>query len=900
MTLLYLAIIFCAVSIFNLANAQSVGINNDASNPDPSAMLDVKSSSKGFLVPRMSSLQKTSIASPASGLLVYDTDANEFSFYDGSNWVALKDYDQQTLNLIADQLSISNGNMVDLTPYLDNTDAQTLSLNGNQITISNGNSISVPSADLISDEDGDTRVETERLADDDFIRFYVEGTEKMRLRKNANNVPTLELLDSGDNTFVGRYAGEDTSPNGIYGENNVLVGYQAGKDNTDGRNNVGLGYQALYKNTTGALNIAIGAETLEDNVNGGENIAIGNRAVANSISSSKNIGIGQGTLGNASVGNDNTAIGWGALGTNSGQKNVALGNLAGMNSSGDGNIFIGYSAGQTANAGNALYIDNSNTASPLIYGEFDNDLLRINGTLFIDDYALPTTAGSAGAIMLGQGQNEMLWSPYYLPLTAGTEDQFLQLNNTGYLVWKDLPAGIVNYFERSGTIIRQTGHYDTDDFVFGREVLPINGESVSDTMFFFDKDKGALRAGKMDGGRHWSPDSIGFGSFAFGESNLAKGNYSAVWGIANKATQTNAVSWGILNESLGYSSTTWGANNEAKGSHSTAWGTSVKALGKYSTAWGGDSEAYSGYETALGRYNTTYTPNSIEGWDPEDRLFVIGNGTSFGNRKNAMVMLKNGNTRFNGIVANNHHFISGRFEHPENNTAISDTLLLFNEEKGALRVAHYLSSNHASPDSLGSGSFGFGLNPLAKGFYSMAGGFLSSAPFNYNHVIGFQAEAHSAYETVFGRYNTPYSATNPIDWHSNDRLFVIGNGTLATPSNALTIYKNGNVEIGNESSDGYRLSVDGKVICEELRVQESGAWPDYVFKKDYELMPLSEVEIHIENNGHLPGVPSAEDIEKNGQHLGANQKILLEKIEELTLHIIRLEKEIDALKNEKQ
>ena len=94
----------------------------------------------------------------------------------------------------------------------------------------------------------------------------------------------------------------------------------------------------------------------------------------------------------------------------------------------------------------------------------------------------------------------------------------------------------------------------------------------------------------------------------------------------------------------------------------------------------------------------------------------------------------------------------------------------------------------------------------------------------------------------------------------------------------------------------YLLAVDGKIICEEARVEMSQDWPDYVFEDGYTLMPLDELEEEINALGHLPGIPSADVVEKDGLELGDMQRRMMEKIEELTLYIIDLKKEIDDLK----
>ena len=97
---------------------------------------------------------------------------------------------------------------------------------------------------------------------------------------------------------------------------------------------------------------------------------------------------------------------------------------------------------------------------------------------------------------------------------------------------------------------------------------------------------------------------------------------------------------------------------------------------------------------------------------------------------------------------------------------------------------------------------------------------------------------------------------------------------------------------------GYTMAVDGKIIAEEVRVQNSLDWPDYVFQKDYFLRPIEEVASFVENHSHLPGVPSAKQVSEEGILLGEMQAILLQKVEELTLYIIDQQKELEKVKAE--
>ncbi len=113
--------------------------------------------------------------------------------------------------------------------------------------------------------------------------------------------------------------------------------------------------------------------------------------------------------------------------------------------------------------------------------------------------------------------------------------------------------------------------------------------------------------------------------------------------------------------------------------------------------------------------------------------------------------------------------------------------------------------------------------------------------------------------------------------------------------NGADIYHiNGDVGIGTTNPNGWKLAVKGKIRAEEIKV-ETG-WADYVFDTDYDLPTLKEVEAHIAEKGHLINIPSAEEVEANGIELGEMNKLLLEKIEELTLYLLQQQKEINALK----
>ena len=106
---------------------------------------------------------------------------------------------------------------------------------------------------------------------------------------------------------------------------------------------------------------------------------------------------------------------------------------------------------------------------------------------------------------------------------------------------------------------------------------------------------------------------------------------------------------------------------------------------------------------------------------------------------------------------------------------------------------------------------------------------------------------------------------------------------------ALNVKENGYVGVGTRNPQS-ELSVAGTVTAKKVKVLSSG-WPDFVFEKQYPLLPLPKVEQFIEENKHLPGIPSASQIEQGGQDIGEINSKLLQKIEELTLYLIEEQKE---------
>ncbi len=316
--------LLCFVANFSLFSQittnfqQPVSINTSGAAPLASAMLDVESTTKGLLVPRMTTAQRTAIASPAVGLLVFDTDKGDFYFRSplgGGIWLpmgapkGLADCDDDT--------------WVRVDPTGADPDEIHMSLGYSP----NG---SPPPG--------------------------VPGPTVLILRKNHALLPALqnntmlELFDpsGGANTFVGEKAGG----NNTFVPANILNPFDVGVENT------ALGYDALGDNTTGRNNTAIGATSLSLNVTGAFNTGTGFRSLTNN-----------------SIGNNNTATGYNALYYNTGGfANTAVGSEALYNNQANGrSTAIGYRA--------MLNADNRSTSAILTYNTAVGfEALRGSGT----------------------------------------------------------------------------------------------------------------------------------------------------------------------------------------------------------------------------------------------------------------------------------------------------------------------------------------------------------------------------------------------------------------------------------------------------------------------------------------------------------------------------------------
>ncbi len=463
---------------------------------------------------------------------------------------------------------------------------------------------------------------------------------------------------------------------------------------------------------------------------------------------------------------------------------------------------------------------------------------------------------------------------------TGTQNTFIgsyagQLNSTG------TSNSFLGYAAGSGTTI------GTDNTFVGQVAGYANGSGSYNTYL-----------GKATG--YFGTTSIAntFIGYAAGYASSGSGGNSFLGyrcGQNNGSGHANTFMGGYA----GYSNST-GSNIVAFGdsalfSNATSGNTAVGSKSGYSNTSG---YANSFFGQSSGYFNTGGTYNSFFG---RDAGYSDSSGTSnsfFGAEAGYSCKTASDNTfmgMYSGYIATgagNSFYGKGSGAYVTNGTY--NTFLGYSaggSSSGSLTNATAIGANAAVTASncmvLGNGvKVGIGISaPVVKlqivggtDVAASGGGFIQLGASNTTNIAIDDNE-------IMARSN---GSVAPL-YLNQDGGIVVVNGTNSA----------GSLCIGtNTPASGYALSVNGKAICTEMRVELKANWPDYVFSKDHQLMPLNELEKQINDEQHLPGIPSAKQLkEQGGVDVGAMQTKMMEKIEELTLYVIQLKKDNDSLKN---
>lgn len=402
--ILIFAIFYFLIASINKTKAQNTVITDDnAYTPHSSAILDVKSISKGLLLPRLTTTQRVSIPSPADGLVVYDTDMKAIYVYRSSyGWLnALSasllwessgnnmypannsakigigtNSPTAKLTIVGD----AGGTVNDTLFVVRNKDGEPVFAvfpEGVQVWMEDGAKGNAGGFAISGRSSSKTVNEYFRVTTDS-TRIYVNTSAKGNAggfavsgRSSSKNISRSFLFLEPENYFIGHEAGIKTTghfnsffgyhsgQNNEGGQYNVFMGYKSGQKNTSGSNNVFIGNEAGLNNTTGFLNTFIGYNAGKSNTEGYRNVFIGNEAGLSNTTGYLNTFVGNVCGDSNTTGAANTFVGnYSGYNNKTGQENVFIGQSAGNgNISGSNNIYIGRDAGYYGKTGvNNTYI----------------------------------------------------------------------------------------------------------------------------------------------------------------------------------------------------------------------------------------------------------------------------------------------------------------------------------------------------------------------------------------------------------------------------------------------------------------------------------------------------------------------------------------------------------------
>lgn len=783
------------------------------------------------------------------------------------------------------------------------------------------------------------------------LNFRVSNVQRLQIT-TTGRFQVSNTSGGNSNLYFGFDAGNETttsiSGNTAFGNSsltavttgfhNAAFGYKVLSINTTGHSNTAVGAQALSNNTTGAINTAIGQNSLLNNSTGQANTASGVNALYTNTTGNNNTASGFNSLANNSVGNNNTAYGYISLPSSTGNNNTAIGSSAlGIISTGDNNIGIGNRSGYYLASGtNNIFIgndvqpvtnnvDNYLNIGNKIYGTLNGADMRIGfgiptpqanfhtrGTVRLENMPYSATLPTN---ILGTDGNGNVYNFNPNLITSSATD-FWSLNGNSLATGNEFIGTTTNHdliFKRNNVL---AGKIQGNNTSFGLNSLLNNTTGLSNTAFGTD----AL-----------SYNTVGNGNAAYGTNSSrmnVSGHSNSSFGINSLFSNTT----GAENTSLGMNSmhaNTTGSSNVALGTASLTLlqtGNQNTALGRGagSALVSGDNNVFIGAGANANISNTSSDQLNIANK-------IYGSGTG-GNEKvgigvqipTAQLHTKN-SVRFenlpmqeapNALLGTD---VDGNVYNYDPSLLAGDNVNIYNSN-GALTDNRYLDFNdktlgfygnifsqvydpNMESDICPTGSSGESFSTInGTGEYGEAflkpnynNGYFKLRGTNYgrNGSNGAQLNFGIGSDNSWMQSSTHYrSGRDNYCGNSDSKLYL-------NPLGGKVAIGTTNINVDADCSDcnDYRLFVAQGIRTEKVRVDIASikGWADYVFEKNYTLMPLKDLENYITTNGHLPNIPKAEEVVKEGIDLGAMNSKLLEKIEELTLHTIELNK-----KNESQ
>lgn len=407
-----IATLFGICIIFpNKSKAQSLAVNTTGATADASSIIDISSSNKGMLIPRVALTgtgDVTTIASPATSLLIYNTATVSnvtpgYYYWTGSAWT-------KVLTTGTAWLLTGNAGTTYSANFLGTTDTVPLRFRVNN---QKSGMIDMLGTAFLGYHAGNSNTANNNTAMG-FEAMYsnTSGSENTAMGADAMASNTTSVSNSAFGTYAMTYSGTG-SFNTALGANalmhnagyaNIAVGAEAMINNGTGTDNVSVGYRSLWFNDNGDKNVAVGREALYNNHTGFENTALGHQALYSNFSGTKNIAIGSKALYTNSGTSNNVAIGSSALYGTYGDNNIGIGQeaLAGPNG-GVHNTGIGYQTLLANSSGNWNFAAGNTAMYMNTSGSYNNA---------IGYQALATNVTGSSNVAIG----------YKAMYTAGTSD----------------------------------------------------------------------------------------------------------------------------------------------------------------------------------------------------------------------------------------------------------------------------------------------------------------------------------------------------------------------------------------------------------------------------------------------------------------------------------------------
>ncbi|MEZ4877541.1 MAG: hypothetical protein R2805_08335 [Flavobacterium sp.] len=637
------------------------------------------------------------------------------------------------------------------------------------------------------------------------------------------------------NTFFGVESGTNNS-----GNFNSGYGTNSLINNSSHSNNA-FGFNTLIQ-TTGGYNCAFGNDALKLNTSGTLNVALGTRTLENNATGSGNIAIGHRSLGSNTSGNRNTAVGYGTLVKVNGNDNIALGYQTPRSLiSGNSNIFIGNENGLNLTNGNQNVFIGS---------------VRLNNTVSSNRIAGNSLDRS---IILADG--------------AGNQRIFIsRIGNMGLGLGNNIIP--INRLDVNGGV------------VIGKNYVPSN----SDTGSYVAPVNGLLVEGKVGLGNSNPNNKLEITHGTSGNSGLRFTNLTSSYVPTSSQTSDKFLSVNqngdVILQKMANPSITNGLSSTGNVMNSFVNGSNANApiVNTISNSFNTNNQLVTTVNGVSSAPITLPIPDFSEideSVTNEIQVLTLNGNTvslSLGGGSFTLPTLTDTDQQTLALNGNVLSILNGN----------SVTLPTFtNTDSQSLTLnGNTLSISGGNSITIPTPTFAVipGTNTTISGNGS------TTSPFQIN-AIDTSLYANDG-------------AINQATTTNNNRKVNLNNRNLWFDTTNST--SNGKLYIGStpnfpSTSGNYKLFVEGGIMTEKVKValRNTSNWADYVFEKDYKLLPLNEVEKFVKINKHLPGVQSAKELAENGIDVAEMQSKQMEKIEELTLYIIeqnnKLEKQNDEI-----